>query len=252
MVYCGAMSTKFKSASPGRIQNLIFWIIALMGRTPFISRKLIVGIEILKYQVWVNEVFPQSKFHFRREGIWRKMVNSCQEDSIQIIELGVAWGYATNWFLEEGFPANQEKVIKKTQTVKMDSFDLFTGLPNQWRNHREGFFSNDGIPPMINDSRVTFHVGYVEENILNIDLTLLKEIKKIILFDLDLYQPSLFCYNYVKSTLNVGDILYFDEAFDEAEFTILKQEVNDDFVLKSLGHSGLAIAVQIEGVRNKS
>ena len=234
------------------MQNLIFWIIAAISRKlPVISKKLIVGIEILKYQVWVNEVFPDSKFHVRREDIWRKIVNSSQEDSLQIIELGVAWGYATHWFLEEGFPAVQEIGIKKTQNVKMDSFDLFTGLPTQWRNHSEGFFSNDGIPPNISDPRVTFHVGYVEEKILKIDLTQLKEIKKIILFDLDLYEPSLFCYNYMKSTLNAGDILYFDEAFDEAEFTILKQEVYDNFVLKSLGHSGLAIAVQIESVRNK-
>jgi hypothetical protein len=134
----------------------------------------------------------------------------------------------------------------------MDSFDLFTGLPIEWRNHSKGFFSNGGVPPEIDDSRVNFHVGYVEEKIQVLDLKQLETIKKIILFDLDLHDPTLFCYNYLKGALRPGDILYFDEAFDEAEFSILKEKVCSDFIVKSLGHTALAIAIQVINVKEHS
>lgn len=104
-----------------------------------------VAIEILKYQTWVIDVFPESKFHHKREDLWGKIAKSSFEDEIQIIELGVAWGYTTNWFLTEGFPKSLPEELnkmhqKKTQRIRMDSFDLFTGLPVAWRNHTKGFF----------------------------------------------------------------------------------------------------------------
>lgn len=116
----------------------------------------------------------------------------------------------------------------------------------------ERFFSNGGIPPEINDSRVNFHVGYVEDKIQVLNLKKLEATKKIILFDLDLYNPTLFYYNYLKETLKEGDILYFDEAFDEAEFSILKEKVCSDFVVKSLGHTALTIAIQVVSARESS
>ena len=58
-------------------------------------------------------------------------------------------------------------------------------------------------------------------------------------------RQSLYCYNFLKDTLKKDDILYFDEAFDEAELSIIKGKVMEDFKVKSLGHSALAIAIQI-------
>jgi hypothetical protein len=245
----------FESASPSRIQNRIFFGLELVARKfPKISKKLIVVMEILKYQTWVIETFPDSTYHIKREELWEKIVESCQDEEIQIIELGVAWGYATNWFLSKGFPItaptmSSKSELGKNQIIKMDSFDLFTGLPNPWRNHKKGFFSNGGVPPEINDFRVNFHVGYVEEKIQVLDLDKLRNAKKIILFDLDLHNPTLYCYNYLKQSIITGDILYFDEAFDEAEFSILKEKVCLDFVVKSIGHTGLAIAIEVVSVK---
>jgi len=245
----------FESASPSRIQNGTFFWIALVARKfPTISKKLTVAFEILKYQAWVTDTFPESIYHNKREDLWEKVVESRQDEEIQIIELGAAWGYATNWFLSKGFPKTTSTVSRKcepeiNQLIKMDSFDLFTGLPIAWRNYEKGFFSNGGVPPEINDSRVKFHVGYVEEEIQVLDLDKLRNTKKIILFDLDLHDPTLYCYNYLKQSFIPGDILYFDEAFDEAEFSIVKEKVCLEFVVKSIGHTGLAIAMEVISLR---
>jgi hypothetical protein len=245
----------FEAASPNRIQSQLFWVIAQVAKKfPKFSKKLTVALEILKYQSWIMDTFPQSTYHKKRENLWEEICQSCRYEEIQIIELGAAWGYATNWFLSKGFPKTTSTVSRKcepeiNQLIKMDSFDLFTGLPIAWRNYEKGFFSNGGVPPEINDSRVKFHVGYVEEEIQVLDLDKLRNTKKIILFDLDLHDPTLYCYNYLKQSFIPGDILYFDEAFDEAEFSIVKEKVCLEFVVKSIGHTGLAIAMEVISLR---
>jgi len=243
--------SKFKSAAPNKLQMMIFWVVSsITFRSKWINKKITTVSEISDFQSWVKRNFQDSKLFLKREDLWLEMLKNSTNRK-RIIELGVAWGYTTNWFLEVGFPLQKNSMNPGKPDVMIEAFDLFTGLPEAWRNHPENYFDNKGVPPKINDERVTFHVGFVEKTIRNLDLKTLINDELIVLFDLDLYQPSLESYNYLKPALKNGDFLYFDEAFDQDERRILNNSVLKDFLLKPIGHTALSICFRIEGIRNK-
>ena len=242
---------KFKSAAPKTFHIVVLWLISFATfHNKQVAKKLKVINEVVDFQLWVKNNFPTSKLYIKRENLWSVVSKSSKSDK-RIIELGVAWGYTTNWFLNTGFPPGHTNLARsfKPPKITIDAFDLFTGLPEAWRNLPKNFFSNNGLLPEINDQRVTFHVGLVEQTIKKLNLTSLVE-ELIVLFDLDLYGPSLACYNHLKAALKTGDILYFDEAFDEGERKILENHVLIDFELSPIGHTAQSICLQIIRCRN--
>ena len=233
----------FKPAAPNRLQIPIIWLLSLAtSKSIFITKNLKAIGDVADFQQWVKLNFPESKLLLRREKIWENVLKNSLRPK-RIVELGVAWGYMTNWFLRKSVLLGR-KSNKKIE-IKIDSFDLFTGLPESWRYNQKNTFSNKGTIPDINDDRVKFHVGDVEETIKNLNLNDLRQEELVVMFDLDLHKPSLFCYLHLKPALKVGDILYFDEAFDIAERTIIEKYVFQDFICESLGHSGFAICLRI-------
>jgi hypothetical protein len=234
---------KYKSAAPNKIQVLILWIIAwVTNKNKFANRKLIAIGELANFQQWVLQKFPSSQLFLKREQVWTQIIN-LKYTPLKIIELGVAWGYTTNYFLE----ASKKKNIE----LKIDAFDLFTGLPEKWRNQPENTFSNHGKAPAINDERVNFHIGNVSETIRVLNNEDLKSSNLLVLFDLDLLEPSLASYQYLKHNLKINDVLFFDEAFDLGERTLINDYLLRDFDCKSLGHTAYAISLQIIGKRKQ-
>ena len=152
------------------------------------------------------------------------------------MEFGVAWGYTTNFF-----------VTRFKNMSRIDSFDLFTGLPEGWRGLPAGYFENKGTPPPIIDQRLTFHTGFVEDKIKNLNLDFLGRQPTFILFDLDLYEPTKFTFNFIFDKLKIGDILYFDEAYDNDERRILIEEVFPRLETRCVGYTAFSIALQITG-----
>jgi len=241
---------KFRSAAPKVLLMQSLWLLSFITlKSDWVSKKVNVISEISNFQSWTKNNFSGSKLFLNRESLWKEIVNSSSRNK-RIIELGVAWGYTTNWFLTVGYPLRKGNQNAQAPKISIDAFDLFTGLPEAWRNHPENYFHNNGVPPDIDDPRVNFHVGFVENTIKNLDKKTLMKEELIVLFDLDLYLPSLESYLYLKPILKVGDILYFDEAFDIDERRIIENHVLKDFVLKPVGHTALAICFAIEKVIN--
>jgi hypothetical protein len=98
------------------------------------------------------------------------------------------------------------------------------------------------VPPDIEDKRLCWYVGNVEETVPSVNLT---TNPKILFFDLDLYDPTLFVYNKFKDKLKSKDIIYFDEAFDGDERKILIEELLPKLKVKLLGYTPYALALQI-------
>ena len=148
----------------------------------------------------------------RRESLWVTALDILEKRQNKYvgIELGVAWGYATNWWL-----TNSSKI------VEWHGFDTFTGLPESWRSYPKGYFSNNGNTPLIEDVRVKWHKGLVEDTISELSENLLKNNNLLIFFDLDLFKPTIHCVNFLKKYFKSGDLLYFDEPHDEHESTII-------------------------------
>ena len=129
-------------------------------------------------------------------------------------------------------------------------FDTFTGLPEAWRSYPAGAFNADGNPPDIDDPRVEWVIGRVEDTVDTGRLQLAKHngndgCQALYLFDLDLYTPTRQIVSRIIPHLNPGDILYFDEAADLDERRVLLEEM-ERLVRPSsiIGSTPLALALR--------
>ena len=106
----------------------------------------------------------------------------------------------------------------------------------------QGSFDAKGKPPKIDDSRLVWHVGDVEDLLPKLEIP---SGPKVIIFDLDIFEPTYFAWNYLKDCLDKGDLLYFDEVFDQDERRILEGEVLNTFSVEVIGYTVHGIAVRI-------
>lgn len=153
-----------------------------------------------------------------------------------VIELGVAFGDATRWWLANVGP----EVI-----ASWDGFDRFTGLPRAWRDLPAGAIDAGGTTPDIADDRVTWHVGDFEDTIRMMDAGKIADGRRLIYFDFDIYEPSKVAWDWVKPHLRPGDILYFDEAFDRDERRLLNEDVVPSGSYDPIGATSMQLALEV-------
>lgn len=195
---------------------------------------MIMAGEILKFDEFCrNELSTHSKVR-TRENIY-SLILSLRTKNLVVLEFGVAQGYTTQFFLD-----------RLDQDSKYFGFDLFTGLPESWRNLKKGHFSNFGNPPDIVDKRLTWVIGDVNKTFNN---TFEYDPKSnyVVLFDLDLQKPTEHVFKMLDEIgiLKKGTILYFDEAFDDAELSVIKEMLLKEFKFKVLARTWSSIAFEI-------
>jgi hypothetical protein len=178
--------------------------------------------EIADFVDWQLRVFGYCPtFVGRREKLWERLAQRLDPNLPLIgLEFGVAHGYATNWWLSR----------LGGRDVVWHGFDRFTGLPRAWREHRQGAFDAGGKPPAIDDERVRWHVGDVEDTLAAVDLAAARDAQWLVLFDLDIYEPTAFAWEVISAHLRPGDVIYLDEAGVEDERRVL-----DEMILPSIG-----------------
>jgi hypothetical protein len=176
-----------------------------------------------------------------RERLWQTQIvprlnaASSNDSTLHVFEFGVAFGEASRWWLEQ----------LTSTAADYHGFDRFTGLPTDWRGLPAGAFDAGGNTPAIDDSRVTWHVGDLEDTIADIDWPKI-EGPKFFNFDLDLFLPSLAAWNHIADVLTRGDILYFDEAFDSDERMLLEWFVLPTGRFEGLGFSPFGVALVVK------
>jgi hypothetical protein len=102
-------------------------------------------------------------------------------------------------------------------------FDSFEGLPENWENKKRGHFNNEGNPPVIDDSRVSFVKGWFQDTVYlylkNLDFSN----QTVFHLDADLYSSTLYVLFQIHQYIKKGDILIFDEFSSfENEFMALE------------------------------
>jgi hypothetical protein len=229
-------------AGPGKMRAFSIFTFSKLMRLSLrvIRRKVIIAGELAAHQDWILRTFKSPTLYSSREKLWKQICRDLNGKKFRIIELGVYQGYATKWFLDQN---PKHSAGQRLQSI--DAFDLFTGLPNSWRDLEEGHFSNSGGIPDIHDDRCEFHAGYVESEILKLDKEKLVNDSTLVLFDLDLYGPTLASFLHLKSTFKPGDILYFDEAFDLDENRVIREQLLPNFEVEIIGYTAFALAVKI-------
>jgi hypothetical protein len=222
-----------------------FVVITQRMATPFFQaiprlRDKIANIgEIAGYLAWIEDRFGvRCKPLARRESLWQSMRDQVVGSPVRGFEFGVAWGYASQWWLNSITSAD----------FRWEGFDRFTGLPRAWRKLPAGAFDAGGKTPPIEDARVIWHVGDVEDTIQSLNLKRDSSEQWIVVFDLDVFEPSRAAWEYLRGSLRKGDLLYFDEAFDRDERYLL-----DHFILPSgsftfIGATPVALALRVEEI----
>lgn len=210
---------EFRSAGPGRVTALTQEFAAtVMRSSKMLQDKAINAGYVADFIAWQQESFSEPIQGFRkREHLWRAISGRLDlSRPVLVLEFGVAWGYTTATWME---------LLGDRSDVEWHGFDRFTGLPRAWRDHSEGAFDAGGKPPEIADRRVTWHVGDVEDTLAEVDLSKYHGHQILVIFDLDIYEPSLFAWNELLPHLRSGDLLYFDEAMDADERRLLNGHV---------------------------
>ena len=230
------MTRRKKSGTSPKWFELSTFVVSRVGNVvPRLGFTLSTFGLVIGHRHWLRDLGCRGWFA-SRESLWRKAILpeiEGQRDLI-IAEFGVAYGEATRWWLTH----------LSNENLRYFGFDRFTGLPRSWRNMPEGAFDAGGRPPEINDSRVVWQVGDAQEQISQVVWGQLKG-QKFIIFDLDLFEPSLSVWEHLRPYLSVGDILYFDGSFDHDERTLVDCFVRRDCEFEILGASPLAVAMKI-------
>ena len=205
-----------------------------MYKNNSMRRRIRLLAEREEWSAWVDETFSGGKFFWTRESLWNNLDEEMKrEGGWTVFEFGVAWGYTTNYW-----------VTKLATVVKIwHGFHRFTGLPRNWRDLDSGAFDAQGQVPAINDRRLVWHMGDVEEELAKVENV---PTPKLILFDLDLYEPTHYAWRYLVENLKIGDLIYFDEAFDTDERRVITEDVLSEFNVPVIGFTHSAIALKLE------
>jgi hypothetical protein len=118
------------------------------------------------------------------------------------LEFGVFRGRSMRWWSDH----------LSQPSATLVGFDSFEGLPEDWRhNIKSGHFRTGG-PPQIDDSRVSFQVGWFTETLPRFVVP--DHDQLIVNVDSDLYSSALTVLQWVEPYLRPGTLLYFDEFCD--------------------------------------
>jgi hypothetical protein len=232
---------EFAGTTSDSAQRLISTLVKVLSNFPKIITKFKSLIDAVDFHIWVNSNFHAPKHYSTKTALLREIIKTMESDSMKtnmnIIELGVAYGDTLRAL--QGISKNPFSYY---------GFDSFEGLPESWRGLPKGAFKHIGINNILYEKndvhKVHFVVGWVEDTLQKFPELDPNE-KKLILFDMDLFSPTLYSYEHFKNKLNPGDCVYFDEAFDGDERVIIKQYFLEDFESQIIGYSPLSLAFKI-------
>jgi hypothetical protein len=195
--------------------------------------------QVADFVQWQQRVFGyQLTIFARREALWERLAQDLNPNRpLVALEFGVAHGYATNWWLRR--LAGRE--------VVWHGFDRFTGLPRAWREHDTGAFDAGGKPPAIDDERVHWHVGNVEDTLGAVDLAAARDAQWLVLSDMDIYEPTAFAWKVISPHLRPGDLMYFDEAMDHDERRVLDEMILPSVDCEPIGATALGLGLAVTG-----
>lgn len=228
-----------------RFWYFIYFLVARLANLSKIYQTKISRFgEISAFVRFIQRVYPKVDIRiFNSKDTLREVAISYVKRSnleVDVFEFGVATGVGTRWLIEQ-FGSNLRKFY---------GFDRFTGLPRSWRGLKEGHFTNGGVPPSIQDSRISWFVGdagvTLAQNFSHIpELQTPSSNPKFVIFDMDIFEPSLDVYTLLKPALRKGDWVLFDEAFDsENELIVLKMFLSD-FNTELIGITSEAVLCRV-------
>ena len=118
------------------------------------------------------------------------------------LEFGVFQGRSMRWWSQH----------LSQPGATMVGFDSFEGLPEDWRHDIKLGHFKTGEPPQIDDSRVSFQVGWFDDTLPHFAVP--DHDQLIVNVDSDLYSSALTVLQWAEPYVCPGTLIYFDEFCD--------------------------------------
>ena len=189
-----------------------------------------------KFIFSTHEKNPGARLFHSREQLWESFRDTLGKSEWIGFEFGVASGDATKTFLKFPFAEN---------CLQWNGFDTFLGLPDAWGDLPRGAFSTGGNPPSIQNVKVKWHIGLIQETCVAIDSLSFLDKKFVVIFDFDLYSATKAAWDVLSKFLKAGDILYFDEAYEADEARMINEILETSIKLEILGYTTMGIAYKV-------
>jgi hypothetical protein len=138
-----------------------------------------------------------------REELFNELADRIGHLPILYLEFGVYRGESLRyWSRALRHPASQ-----------LHGFDSFVGLPEHWNTFvRAGHFSTDGAVPEINDPRVKFFKGLIEDTLPAYRFPEYSTL--FLMLDVDVYSTTAFILKTLAPRIRPGVYIYFDDLSD--------------------------------------
>ena len=223
-------------------RRIYMYAFIIFTRHQFIRRKISRLGQIASWAYEMQKIQGTPEFVVDREIIWKHVLNQIV-GNYQVFEFGVAQGQGALWWIN-----NSDEGL-----TYFYGFDRFTGLPKSWRHLPAGTFNNDGTPPLIEDTRVHFLTGDIEDTLPSFlhshsRRSDFSRSTSVYLFDLYLGEPSMFAMKAICPLLKSGDIIYFDEGYDGLEEGLALQELLRKCEVTLIAANFEACAIRIENI----
>ena len=152
----------------------------------------------------LNDFYKPVRNYSNREKSFEMIAEHYQLDKTPVtyLEFGVASGHSFKWWMNKCTNSDS----------RFYGFDTFEGLPEVWGLYAQGDMSYS--TPVVDDSRGLFIKGIFQDTLndfLDKHRSELKQTKKVMHMDADLFSATLFALSQLYPYLQKGDIVIFDE-----------------------------------------
>lgn len=135
-----------------------------------------------------------------RSRVFDAMLDSVGSEAVAYLEFGVFEGDSLRYWSAR--LTNPES--------ELHGFDSFEGLPETFDSaYPMGRFDRGGKPPIIEDPRVSFHVGWFDATVP--DFVVPEGKRLVITLDADLYSATRLVLDSLDKYIVKGTLIYFDE-----------------------------------------
>ncbi len=82
-----------------------------------------------------------------------------------------------------------------------------------------------------------------------VDLVAARDAQWLVLFDLDIYEPTAFAWEVISAHQRAGDVIYLDEAFDGDKRRVLNEMIVPSIGCEPVGTRALALSLVVTCIR---
>lgn len=209
-------------------------VLTTLGRNLPVSviRALRLSVNYIHLGHWMqNHGFDTSMRMIDRTAVFDAIARSLVNKQVLYLEYGVYRGASLRYWSS----------ALSNPDSRLHAFDSFVGLPETFDSltHPMGLFDTGGMPPEIDDSRISYHIGWFDQTVPKFEVPAFEQL--MVTLDADLYSSTKLVLDHLSPHIKPGAILYFDDMsrpeHEPAAFSDYMKESRQVFALLAVDES---------------